>query len=60
MEYIPQEKPEVKLELVGMMKEERGEAFVSIKPKEWGAQIKQRAPAWAKRLVLLFRVDGLM
>lgn len=56
VEFLPQEKVELRKFLVNLIDEPVNEPYILPKKDDWGTLIKQRAPAWGKRIQLLYRV----
>jgi hypothetical protein len=56
IEFLPQEKSELRKFLISLLDERQDEPFILPKKDDWGTLIKQRAPAWGKRIQLIFRV----
>ena len=42
--------------MINLIQEQPEEPFVLPKKDDWGSLLKQRAPAWGKRIQLLYRV----
>lgn len=56
VELLPQEKSELRKFLINLIDEATDEPYILAKKDDWGTLIKQRAPAWGKRIQLLYRV----
>lgn len=56
IEFLPQEKQELRKFLINLINESSEEPFIIPKKDDWGTLLKQRAPAWGKRIQLIFRV----
>jgi hypothetical protein len=56
IEFLPQEKGELRKFLISLIDERLDEQFILPKKDDWGTLIKQRSPAWGKRIQLIFRV----
>jgi len=56
IEFLPLEKSELKKFLVNLIDEKPDDPFILSKRDDWGTLIKQRAPAWGKRIQLIYRV----
>jgi hypothetical protein len=56
VEFLPQEKSELRKFLINLLDEDPEEPFILPKKDDWGTLIKQRAPAWGKRIQLIYRV----
>jgi hypothetical protein len=56
VELLPQEKSELRKFLINLIDESNEEPYILAKKDDWGTLIKQRAPAWGKRIQLLYRV----
>lgn len=56
IEFLPQEKQELRKFLINLINEQADEPFILAKKDDWGTLLKQRAPAWGKRIQLIFRV----
>lgn len=56
IEFLPLEKSELKKFLVNLIDEKSDDPFIVSKRDDWGTLIKQRAPAWGKRIQLIYRV----
>ena len=56
IEYLPQEKQELRKFLINLINEQADEPFILHKKDDWGTLLKQRAPAWGKRIQLIYRV----
>lgn len=56
IEFLPLEKSELKKFLVNLIDEKAEDPFILTKRDDWGTLIKQRAPAWGKRIQLIYRV----
>lgn len=60
IELMPSEKKELKKFMKDLIDEKEGEPYVFCKRDDWGSLIKQRAPAWGKRIQLIWRVSLLI
>lgn len=60
IELLPSEKNELKRFLSKLIDIKPGEPIVVCKKDDWGSLIKQRAPAWGKRIQLICRVGMLI
>lgn len=56
IEFLPQEKMELRKFLINLIQELPDEPFILAKKDDWGTLLKQRAPAWGKRIQLIYRV----
>jgi hypothetical protein len=56
VEFLPQEKTELRRFLIGLIDEAPEDPYILPKKEDWGTLIKQRAPAWGKRIQLIYRV----
>ena len=60
IELLPGDKNDMKRFLAEIIERNDGEPYVISKKDDWGSLIKDRAPAWAKRLQLICRVSILV
>lgn len=60
IELMPSERKDLKKFLIELIDQKEGEPLVVCKRDDWGTLIKQRAPAWAKRIQLIWRVSVLV
>ena len=56
IEFLPQEKSELRKFLINLIDETLDDPYILPKKDDWGTLLKQRAPAWGKRIQLLYRV----
>ena len=56
IELLTSEKNELKKFLMNLIDEGPDDPFILSKKDDWGQLIKQRAPAWGKRLQLIYRI----
>jgi len=56
IEFLPQEKSELRKFLINLIDETADDPYILPKKDDWGTLLKQRAPAWGKRIQLLYRV----
>lgn len=56
IEFLPQEKMELRKFLINLINEHDEEPVILPKKDDWGTLLKQRAPAWGKRIQLIYRV----
>jgi len=56
IELLTTEKNELKKFLINLIDEGPDDPYILSKKDDWGQLIKQRAPAWGKRLQLIYRI----
>ncbi len=60
IDLLPSDRKDLKKFLNDLIEEKENEPIVLCKKDDWGTLIKQRAPAWGKRLQLIWRVSILI